>query len=510
VADPLTTLAALLEGSDWPLPGDEDLHTALELFAAFYDTDGAALRHYAGADDGQQYVPDPLPQKLADASSNMIFGQEPEFDSADEGDQEQLDALIDDNDLPSELQRAAAMCAAEGEVWWRILVDKEATDRPIIDWHSRASVVPLWRTRHLLACAFVSTLSGSTDTETWRYVEVHAPGIVRRLLFMGTVDKVGVRQELTASPQTEMLDEDWRHGLGIMLAGRIPNRLGRDQTLGVSDYSGVLEMLFALNEAATIGRHNAGLTLRKKFTVGANIARADGTPITDQTDAPQGRRAKVAFDDVWLVQADDELDAGMQPPKVLEYSDTWAQALIAYTGDLTTKVLTRTGIAPQLVGLDTEGSLTGPALRARLLDSIQTANGKARYWDDVLPHALMAAQLVDSLDEARGGFGRQWKLPAEPPIVRRKSILPEDPTDLATRVVALAGADLVSKRTAIAEVFPEWSDDRVTEELDALAAEPSAPSAAGGVRVDRPPIVLGAPSGINGGGRPEAGGGAGA
>jgi Phage portal protein, SPP1 Gp6-like len=522
VSSSLDALEEKIAGADWPLEDEKDIHNALDLFSALYDTDAPRLKTFAGVPASHQYVPDPLPTKIADASSNMIFGEEPEIEAGEsvergdegevttEGDQPELDELVEENALPSELQRAASICAAEGEVWWRILVDPAASDRPIIDWHSRSTVVPSWRGRHLLACAFISELEDSTANKTWRYVEMHAQGIVRRRLFLGRSDKVGALRELTAHGDTADLQEEWRHNLGVRLAGRIPNRLGRDPRLGVSDYTGVLEYLFALNEAASIGRHNARLTLRKRAVMPAGIARPDGATPEEETAGG----ARVELDDVWLLHPDDdEMGDGAGPMKVLEYSDTWAEALIAYTGDLVEKVLTRVGIAPQLIGMNTENAVTGPALRARLLDSVQTANGKARYWDDELPKMLSAAALVDSLSEAQGGLGHNWQSPAAPPVIRRKSILPEDPTDKATRVVALSGAGLLSKETGIREMFPEWDDERVQEELDNLSAQSEqlqAPLSNGRtmIRTERPPVrVDGNPSdaGFRPFGRPEEG-----
>jgi hypothetical protein len=503
MADPLASVQELQDRIDalgeWPPKDEKDLHEALNIFSALYSTDGAALRDYAGIPHGHAYVPDPLPQKMADASSNLIFGEEPDFEAGDPieddehepPDQPLLDDLIDANDLPSELQRAAALCAAEGEVWWHIRVDKVALNLPILDWNSRRSVVPLWRSRQLLACAFVSVMDDSTDNETWRYVEIHAPGVVRRLLYLGRVDRLGDRQDLGAHPDTAPLEEDWRHGL-VMLAGRVANRLGHDTRIGLSDYAGVLEYLFALNEAASIGKHNARLTLRKRAVMPVGMARAsDGVVAGDQADR-RGRGATVDLDDVWLVEPGDELEGSNGPMRILEYSDSWAQALTLYKADLTETILTRVGVAPQLVGLHTENAVTGPAARFRLLDSIQTANGKARYWDDQLPKALMAAAMVDNLEDARGGFGRQWVNPMEPPTVRRRSILPQDPTETATRVVALRGAGIISEATALEEVFPEWSDERRQQEADEVAGESQARSASlsAGVRVERPAIVL--------------------
>jgi hypothetical protein len=179
-ADDATQLQELLETGGreaWPIPSERGVISRLQEWGAFMDSNAVVLQRLAdwqaGRDQHLPYVVDPLPERIAQAFSDLIFGAETDFEtpateeptpdgrtiSKPGPDQELLDEIVEDNSLPSELQSACGRCVGEGEVWWRIYVDRDAFEHPVIEWHSRADVVPLFRGKKLLAAAFVSDLS---------------------------------------------------------------------------------------------------------------------------------------------------------------------------------------------------------------------------------------------------------------------------------------------------------------------------------------------------------------
>lgn len=543
------------EGAEhWPLPSERAVANRIARWRAFRESDeavlAAACRWRESEHGAYDYVVDPLPERIADAFADLIFGAEPDFEApktveqalADDPnvparevskpgpDQELLDDLVDENDLPTELQDAASKCVGEGEVWWRLYVDRDAFEHPVIEWHSRDSVVPLWRGKRLLAVAFVSDLDDLApeapvvrvgddadpvgqmawregerttidDSEpVYRYAEIQTAGLTRNLLFRGGRDKLGARVALTEREETADLPDFWAHNLTatgrlgtpteVMLAGRISN--GGSGRLGRSQYTGVKGLLFELNKLQSIGSRNVDFTMHKRAVVSMDYAEP-GRADADEEGNVRGR-ARVRLPDTFLA-AQDEMGES-SPMRVLEFSDAWADALLAWDGGLTDKILTRCRVAPQLVGRHTEDAATGPALRARLLDSTLAAAGKANAWLDALPKILRAAQMVDALPEEQGGCGHQWTAPEEPPTVKLSSVLPEDETDEVTRHVAAVGGEIEARRTAIEALHPEWDDERVDKELEMIRTEAPQPPPlpGGGIRTERPPVSLnGAP-----------------
>jgi hypothetical protein len=546
------------EGADrWPLPAEAPVHHRISLWRAIRESDATVLRYACGwhrsEHHDREYVIDPLGERIADALADLIVGEEPEIDapkitdtqpgpdgvprevSRPGPDQELLDDLVDDNDLPSELQDAVSRCVGEGEVWWRIYVDRDAFEHPVIEWHSRDSVVPLWRGKKLLAVAFVSALddlapeapivrvgddadpvgqqawreggpvtqTAADDGPVYRYVEIQTGGLTRNLLFRGERDKLGLRVPLIERAETADLPDEWNHGLEVhtaagtpvpvTLAGRVTN--GRAGRLGRSQYHGVKGLLFELNKIASVGSRNVDLTMHKRAVIDMDFAEPDRSDV-DEGGAARGR-ARVRLPDTFLAPQDSM--GGGDAMRVLEFSDAWAGAMISWAEHVEDKALTRARVAPQLVGRHTEGAQTGPSFRARLLDSILAANGKANAWLDELPKLLRAAQMVDALPEEQGGCGHQWSSPEELPTVKLSSVLPEDETDEVTRHVAAVAGEIEARRTAIEAWHPEWDADRVDRELELIRTEQPPPVVAPSIRTPRPPITLGGAVGAGNG-----------
>jgi hypothetical protein len=383
--------------------------------------------------------------------------------AGDEQDQERLDDLVTENSLPAHLIDAAGICSGEGEVWWRVLADRDNAPVPTIEWHSRLNVHPILLAGRPIAVAFVEEFPGvgpeNENVRTvWRYVEFQTQGRTENALYRTSEHHQGLgeRVALSEHPYTADLPPGWDHGLSVMLAGRITNGPQRRE-FGRSDYEGVRDQLLALNEAASIGAENARLTAKKRIVVSPEY-------LTEEGEFPAG------VDVILRSKTDVDPERGDGGLAQLEWSFD-ADQLIAWTEHLVDTTLTRARVAPQLVGRHTEMTQTGPAFRARLLDSILAAQGKGRAWDEGLPEVLVAAQLVDSLPREQGGFGREWTAAGTAPVVERTSIIPEDEDAQVQRLGTEVGALLLSRRSALKVRHPDWTDDQIDEEIRLIDAE---------------------------------------
>lgn len=455
--------AKIAATTTWP-PTWDGAWATVSKWQAFREGDLDKLRELARFDRSthRAYFADPMPSKISTAYSDLIFGEDPTFTAAAESDQDRLEAIIEGNALPSELQLAADTCVSEGEVWWRLLVDPEQADVPLIRWHSRAQVLPLIRGRKVLAAAFVSQVAVEGDgAQVYRLCEIHADQVMVNVLYQGTSTTLGKRIPLASRSETAELPDEWNHGLPI-LAGRVVNKLGRRANLGVSEYHGVEDYLLALNETATIGQENARMTLKKRALVGQQYLNADGDFL--------------AGADVFVNTGTDMDPDKSGTPTIIDWAFD-AQAFIAYKHELEQTIVSRVGLVPQLVGIgsaqDGGGqAVTGPAQKLRLLPASLSTSGKGRFWDDELPRLLTAAQRVDALDVKANGFGRTWTDASSAPTVERSSTFPEDETEEATRHQILVAAGLEAKQTAIEELHGgDWSPERVAEEMALIAGD---------------------------------------
>jgi hypothetical protein len=479
-------IARLLRARRWPVPGEEQVRARIRLWAALRESDEPYLRSLMKWPGDRPLIIDNLPEKIASAYGDLLFGQAPTYTPADPADAERMQEMTET--WAGELPGAEETCVSEGEVWWRLSLDG-VTPHPIVTWHSRVDVVPLLHGRTVLAVAFVSQLDTTQQGVVWRHLEVHGAGVVRNLLFRGRAEALGAQVDLARHPDTADLVDEWNHGLPI-LAGRIVNAWGRRPVVGRSIYHGVWTQFLSLNEATTIGRENMRLTAKKRAVVPASSLRArrtiDGGDGAIRAGADLGdggyeriQAPAVEFDAGEDILVHDPLDAdegGMNAPfKILEYSFD-AASLIAYKQDLVETCCMRCDLVPQFIGSGDFGQgNTGTALKVRLLPTTNAADSRGRPWDEEQPRIAQRGALLEALPVALGGIGREeWVNAGGTPVVERAEPLPPDENEVARRHADLKTAGLVSIETSLRERYPGRDDTWYAEEVARIHADEQA------------------------------------
>jgi hypothetical protein len=503
VLDAVATLLAELtaRGGQWPPRRHAAAWREIRTWRAFLENDRQTLEEVADWTTGRPYKIDPLPELIADAWADHIFAEDLEVEAAADSDSGTLDMMLEENgDFLGDLHAAERENVAEGEKWWRVYVDRDIADAPLLEWHSRDSVIPLYVGRRLVAAALITDLaappSGAGSRSHWRHFEVHVDGAVEHVLFRGNASRLGVAVPLTDHPQLADLaaelgeDQVWTHGLPMLMGRVINRRPRRGRNHGTSDFEGITDYLLDLNEAVTIGAENARLTAKRRVVMSENAVRPAELALEDRGDGiltrVNGRGAGVDLgDDVIVVpKLDQALGTDSEGPfKVLEYSYD-AVALIAHKRDLVESAVTRRGLTPVYIGVATgeaPGVLSGTAYRLKLIPTTKAGKGKARPWDDTIPQALALMAQVDALPEADGGFGRSWADPTTPPAVTRPNALPRDDVEDATVEATLVSAGVRSRRTSVKAQHPDWTDDLVDAELEELKADRASSSAGSGL-----------------------------
>lgn len=479
--------------TQWPLEQDRAVWRDIDLWIALRESDREHLSDYVGWDEdgtGRRYKIDPLAPKINEAFASLQYGRIPEIVAADEGDQDRLDELLEDNVMGASLQAMAHLKSSEGQAWWRILVDHEAADHPMLEWHSRQAVTVLWVGKKVKAVAFINRLdpieeeSGNANKAiAWRHLELHDEQHVLNVLYRGTDRTLGERVSLEQHPEVEHLrDVEFSHGMGEILAGRVVNRYGVNFREGISDFDGIEDFLLDLNESCAIAHENTRLAGKKRVVAPESaLDEAGRLPAHSEVLV-----AEAVADSAALGEEGKQLGAAAAF-KVIEYSYD-AAPMIAYQDSLAVKALTRVGITPQFVGMpvDGEGSAeTGVALRLRLIPSVSAGNDRAQDADAVLPHVLELMQRLDAAPAQQdgagqiGGFGRPWTKAEEAPSVDRGTALPEDRTEETERHSIAVSSEIESRETAIEEMHPDWSEERVKEELKRITSEHKLFSTAG-------------------------------
>ncbi len=487
-------------GGKWPPPDFKAATEKVRTWRAFLDNDRTTLKAAVNWPTARDYKVDGLPGLIADAWADHVFDEDLKVTS--ETNKKPLAQLIEGmGDLDGELREAERANVAEGERWWRWVKDEAISEYPVLEWHGRDEVLPLFAGRRLLAAAIVTHLRRPKDADrgsVWRHLEVHTGGAIEHVLFVGTKGRIGHTEPIEAHPDlVELADalgasggegQVWNHGIGWLM-GRVTNARGidKDLNLGRSEYERIYDQLLDLNEAATIGAENARLTAKRRVVMPESaITNYSGPELVDQGDGTfrQVQRATADLGADVIVQSEIDRELGSSPDatfKVLEYSFD-AQALIAYKRDLVETAVTRVNLTPQYLGVvGGEGglALTGTALRIRLIPTTKGGKGKGGVWDDALPVILTAGQRLDALPEADGGFGRPWPDAEQPPTVERPSGLPSDEVEDASVEATLVGAGVKSTWQSIKSQHPDWDDPAVEEEIKRIQDDRATSAAAG-------------------------------
>lgn len=469
----LGTINALLGRGTWPPPELRQVWEEVELYAAFRRSDDTRLRQERSVEWWRDYMLSPVPRMISRASANLLFGEPPEIKPQTEADQPNLDRIVSENELDAEIHRGAMISSSEGEVWGRVVVQPDVLDVPIIEFVSRRRVIPHFAGRFVIGATFVTTwLTGAV--ERYRLFESYEAGTVISRLYRGTTTSLGTEVSLDSFDETKGTAPQVNTGIDWPLVAFIPNTIDSDPQRGYSDYAGLTDRFFALNDAGTVGQHNHALAGRKRAIVDAGY-------VNEKGKLPAG-------DDVFIRTSreggDDQKNAPLQ---VIDYAFQ-ASETIAWLDHLIDSTLTFAGVAPEQVGRRIEGgAVSGVALRLKMAHSLLEASGKGRFWDRGLSRLLRGAQVLDGRRTTEGGFGRRYSGRDEPPAITRHPGLPRDDTEAAEQVAMLVGAEAISLEQRLRFLHPQWTEQQVTDEATAIRKD--FPQQAG-IATERPPATL--------------------
>lgn len=471
----------LLNRNTWPPRNVAGLWEEIELFAALRTSDDTRLRQEASVNWRYPYVKSPLPRMISRASTNLLFGEPPSFapGSEDDADADRLDFIVTENDLPAELQRGGLMTSSEGDVFGRVLVQPSVLDAPIIEFVSRARVIPHFSGRFLLGATFITEWQEGRN-DFFRLFETYEPGAVVSVLYRGTRTSVGGEYPLDGYSRTEGVQPVVYTGVERPLCTFIPNSVDADPTRGHSDYRGLEDRFLAVNEAVSIGQSNLRLAGRKRAIVDAAYLDENG---------------RLNRDDDLLLRKDrgGSIDGKNKPLEVLEYSFE-GEALQAWVDHMIDSTLVLSGTAPTLVGRSVDGgAISGTALRLKAAHSLIEAAGKGRHFVRGVSWLLRAAAIIDSRPTTQGGFGRRWNDADVAPKIELQDGMPVDEREQAEMLVMLTNAEAISLEEKIKLRRPEWTQQQVDDEIERIGVvgEPAPPATLGGsLTPPRPPLSL--------------------
>ena len=415
----------------------------------------------------------PIAGDLAAGSASLLFAQPPALKHDEADVQDYLTDLIDDG-THSTLLESAETCAALGGVYLRVVWDTDISDRPWIDLVPPDAAVPEFKYGRLIAVTFWSVIQDHGKTVV-RHLEKHmlTRNEIHHGVYVGTQKDLGRQTALTDFDETRPYADLVTQGNVISLPDMAqdactvvyvpnmkPNRIWRDlgpqaAPLGRSDFSGLEGMMDSLDEAWSswmrdIRLGKARLMVPHSFL--DNIGRGKGAVFEPEREilSPLGALAS------------GEASLGQQivaftPDIRWEQHKNTCDALLE-------SIITQAGYSGQTLGLQGDIAQTATEVVARERKSLTTRGKKITYWRPGL------ADILYGLMEVSRVVFHENITPVRPDIEFADVVLP-DALELAQTVAAMRGAESMSIETAVATAHPDWTPDKVAEEVARIYAE---------------------------------------
>ncbi len=500
----------------WPPEEYKSLLDQYAEAAAWYEGDPAGLAQHYGSQALKTFargtrfwervyrnaravaVHVPLAADLAQASAQLLFGTAPTVTVPDaqptdkkKADpqavkcQDRLEVLLDDVDANSKWVEGAETCAGLGDVYLKADHDDSVADHPLLTVVQPDCALPTFKWGRLQDVTFWREVERD-ERVVFRHLEWHTKDGVENALYKGTPAYLGVRVPLdTLKSTADLLDTDASIDgeLNVVhIPNMLPNRRLRGEPYGMADFAACYDLLEALDEVYT--------SLMRDVRLGASrlLVPEDYLDVTNTNG-----ELHAAFDAEREIFCPVNFDSPDGKPLLQEvqFAIRWQEHREAAL-DLMSRVVSAAGYAMQTfsLGQDTLRAEAAAALRVKERRSLMTKARKERYWHKPLEYIIHRLQVLDA------AYFDSGVVPYPVSLAFGDSYAP-DTLELAQTVELWNRAAAASDETKVRLLHPEWDDQQVEAEVDALApptppAFPPDASGAFGTQRETPP--LGRPS----------------
>lgn len=495
----------------WPPPAWQDVFTSYRQWDAWYSGDPQRLAEVYGA-GGADLSPRPsqfsgglvgklsrffwgTPQRqvrstklhvpaaadIASTSADLLFSEPPALNIAepdrDTVTQERLDELFNEETTVALIEAAEVASALSG-VFLRATWDRAITDRPMPTVVHPDAAIPTFRWGRLVEVTFYRVVR-EDDGKLWRHCEHHAPGVVQHGLYMGDRENLGRPVPLADDPATEPLATEVSNNDGVSIPTGLdgldtvyvpnakPNRRWRNHGhaahLGRSDLDGVEHMMDALDETYTSWMRDIRIGKGRVIVPDSYLetgGRGQGATFDMDRDVYSGLNMLGSKDNPTLTVS----QFAIRVDEHAKTANEWWQ-----------KIVDGAGYSAQTFGLAGEVEMTATEFEARNRKTNRTRAGKIRLWRMGLSRM---AEILLTLDQVQFGT----PVTPQPVNVDFAPAITESRDERAQTAKLLNDAEAASTETKVRLVHPDWDDEQVRNEVDAIESSTAPP--------DSPPMTL--------------------
>ncbi|PBC80122.1 SPP1 Gp6-like portal protein [Streptomyces sp. TLI_235] len=408
----------------------------------------------------------PLAADISRASADLLFSEPPRITVTDAATQDRIDQLITGG-LHATLLEGAEIGSALGGVYLRVVWDKEVRPTPWVTAVHADGAAPEFRYGVLTAVTFWTVID-SDGQKVVRQLERHEPGVIFHGVYEGTLDNLGRAVPLAEYEQTQpladLVDSSSAIKTGapkLLTAAYLPNmrpaRAWRDVPAaaywGASDYQGVEGLFDALDETYSSWMRDIRLAKGRIL-------------LSQQYLTSTGPGQGASFDE------DREAYAALNIPPTSDQGITLNQFAIrhlehkATIEQLTQDAIRMAGYSTATFGEPDGSAMTATEVRAKQARTLTTRGRKVLYTTPGLGDILEALLAVEAGSQF-GGTG----ITVERPAIEWQDSISESPQDLAQTATLLDQAHAASTAVRVQLVHPDWDDERVQAETEAILRE---------------------------------------
>lgn len=422
-----------------------------------------------------RYVGANIVQFIASTFAHMVLGEPPVLDVSHESavntltdstsaDQSQGDmqALMERNGSWAEITRALEYASAFGEGYLVAVIDPAFLEDPILQAIPPQAVDPSFKYGNRLTSARVYKTLGYDGQKVFRLVEDrdNVTRVIRTGLYVGTADKIGSRIPLTEHPDAAMYADEAPYPEGMTATvWRVYKRkssLYIETPYGGSDFEGKEAQLAALDGIET--------SLARDFRLGGARLVVPSSAMT------RGLSGVASYLDREII-VDINVPAETTQPTLIQSPIRVSDHVAAYTFRLTA-LIQGMGYSLQTFGLGDAGTAeSGTALRLKQAATIAAVTAArellAPVIADIAYNLAVGARVVHGQDI----------IPSRPSPAFGELVTP-DPQTVASQILTLMTAGVVSVETGVKMAQPELNPEEVDAEVARIHGADASPASA--------------------------------
>lgn len=408
----------------------------------------------------------PLASDIATFSADMLFSEMPDIQIVEAHEsknsratqaQERLDTIIEDSGLINRLLEAGETTAALGGCYLKPVWDSELADFPILTIAQPDNALPEFKFGILQAVTFHKVIERD-GSAVYRLLERHTKGHIENALYIGTDSRIGSRVPLSYRTDTTEIPDEINTGIDDLLVryvpNKMPNKLFRGSSMGMSDYAGSETLLSALDSTMSSWIRDIELG-RGRLIVPEMFLDKPNATSDPRFDANKEIFTTLEMDPMTSEKA--PITLSQFNIRMAEHRDTALELIM--------RIVSNAGYSTQSFGLNLDGGISTQSHEIRERKTLITKQKKSRFFKSALQDILHMMLQIDNIHLGNG-------TPTEfEPVVAFSDTLQHDIGAIAGTLDTLNRAESASIKTRVEILHPDWTAEQVEQEVQDIMKE---------------------------------------